>query len=342
MDTILSIFDQTLMITGFVFGMMLAIEYFNVLTSGAWQQRVAGSRLGQYLFAAFLGIVPGCLGAFMVVAMYTHRMVTLGAVVAAMIATSGDEAFVMLAIIPGQTLLLTGILFVIAVISGILVDASSGRLRIPSDLACTGLQLHTRESCRCYPSGEILAQLKACSPFRALLMLVLALFLIAAAAGTIGPAEWGWVRLSIMFVAGLGLFIVITVPDHFLEEHLWNHVAKKHVPRLFLWTFGTLLVVQVLLAYLHLEGLIQDNLWIVLVIASLVGLIPESGPHLVFVMLFAEGSIPFSILLASSIVQDGHGMLPMLAQSRKAFVIIKLLNLAIGLTVGAGFLLLGW
>jgi hypothetical protein len=71
-------------------------------------------------------------------------------------------------------------------------------------------------------------------------------------------------------------------------------------------------------------------------------LIPESGPHLIFVLLFAKGSIPFSILLASSIVQDGHGMLPVLAHSRKAFVIIKLINLAIGLILGAVALLLGW
>ena len=33
--------------------------------------------------------------------MYSHRVLSLGAVVTAMIATSGDEAFVMLAMIPG-------------------------------------------------------------------------------------------------------------------------------------------------------------------------------------------------------------------------------------------------
>ncbi|MCK4348834.1 MAG: hypothetical protein KAW47_09485, partial [Thermoplasmatales archaeon] len=51
----------------------------------------------------------------------------------------------------------------------------------------------------------------------------------------------------------------------------------------------------------------------VLLIASLIAIIPEFGPHLVFVTMFAKGLIPFSVLLASSIVQDGHGMLPLLS-----------------------------
>jgi len=40
-------------------------------------------------------------------------------------------------------------------------------------------------------------------------------------------------------------------------------------------------------------------------LAVFLGIIPESGSHMIFVMLYANGMIPFSILLASSIVQDG-------------------------------------
>ena len=96
------ILKHALMITSFVFAMMLVIEYVNVLSRGSWQQKLTRGRWAQYLLAAFLGATPGCLGAFAVVAMYSHRVLSLGAVVAAMIATSGDEAFVMLAMIPRQ------------------------------------------------------------------------------------------------------------------------------------------------------------------------------------------------------------------------------------------------
>ncbi len=80
----------------------------------------------------------------------------------------------------------------------------------------------------------------------------------------------------------------------------------------------------------------------VLLIAVLVGIIPESGPHMLFVTLFAHGSLPFSILLASSIVQDGHGTLPLLAVSNLAFFWLKTINVTIGLLVGSiGLLIFG-
>ncbi|MEX2115813.1 MAG: putative manganese transporter [Bacteroidota bacterium] len=333
--------NQSLMITGFVFVMMLVIEYVNVLTSGTWQKSLARSRWSQYLLAALLGAMPGCLGAFAVVTMYSHRMVSIGAVVAAMIATSGDESFVMLSLIPREALILTGILFVIGAASGFVTDVITVRYGFFRAHLCEALQVHDQEGCECFPRGNILAQWKTLSLFRTVLTLILALFTISVGTGQIGPADWDWVRISLLSVSGLALFIVGTVPDHFLEEHLWKHVARKHVPRIFLWTFGTLLVMEFVVNGLNLGESIQGNLWAVLGIASLVGLIPESGPHLVFVMLYVKGTIPFGILLASSIVQDGHGMLPLLAHSRRDFFIVKLINLGVGLLLGALFVMFG-
>jgi hypothetical protein len=136
-------------------------------------------------------------------------------------------------------------------------------------------------------------------------------------------------------------FVVTTVPDHFLRDHLWQHVVKNHVPRIFAWTLGALLTISILGKLIDLTLYIQNSSWQIMGIAGLVGIIPESGPHLVFVTLFAHGDIPFSILVASSIVQDGHGMLPLLAESRRDFIRVKAVNLAVGLTVGALMLALG-
>ncbi len=338
----LKVFNEAVMITGFVFVMMLIIEYFNVYTSGAWLQKLKKRQWTQYLVAGILGALPGCLGSYAVVAMYTHRLLTLGAVVAAMIATSGDEAFVMLALIPQQMLLLTVLLFGIGIVAGALTDfLMRKRARIPIG-KYHEFKLHQGDSCQCLPHGHILEQWKKLTPFRTTLTVVLVLFSLAVASGEIGPSEWNWVRVSILVVSGVALFIVATVPDHFLQEHLWQHVALKHAPRIFAWTFGTLLLMHFLLENLHYGNLIQDNIWIVLLLAGIIGLIPESGPHLIFVTLFASGTIPFSILLTSSIVQDGHGMLPVLADSRRAFVVIKGINLLVGLAVGAAGLMLGF
>jgi len=77
------------------------------------------------------------------------------------------------------------------------------------------------------------------------------------------------------------------------------------------------------------------------IIAVLVAVLPESGPHLVFVMMFTQGLIPFSVLLASSIVQDGHGMLPLLSYTVKDSILIKIFNLVYGIIVGLIFYLFG-
>lgn len=76
----------------------------------------------------------------------------------------------------------------------------------------------------------------------------------------------------------------------------------------------------------------------VLVLAVIIGFIPESGPHMIFITLFLSGQIPFSILLANSITQDGHSTLPLLAESKLGFISVKLINGILGLMAGiAGY-----
>jgi hypothetical protein len=95
------------------------------------------------------------------------------------------------------------------------------------------------------------------------------------------------------------------------------------------------------LAFWNLETFIQQNLVWVLVIGAVTGIIPESGPHLLFVMMYAQGLIPFSVLFTTSFVQDGHGMLPLLSYSIRDSVLIKIFNLVFGLAVGGVLYMLG-
>ena len=339
---LVGITKHALLITSFVFIMMLLIEYINVQTHGKWQQSFLQNRFRQYLLGAFLGIIPGCLGAFTVVSLYSHRLMSFGALVATMIATSGDEAYVMFSLFPIKALLLNIVLFIVAILSGYLVDLVYKR----QDVLLSGveheLKLHQPEVCHCLQKNQLLPQLKNINFPRALLIGMMSIFLFGLLSQTIGPKSWNWVKVTLFISSLFALFVVVTVPDHFLEEHLWEHVLKRHLLNIFLWTFGALLVIHFLENYLDLQAWIQSNLFTILLIAVLVGIIPESGPHMVFVTLFASGAIPFSILLASSIVQDGHGTLPLLAVSKKGFVILKVINVLVGLVVGGiGLLLAG-
>jgi hypothetical protein len=128
---------------------------------------------------------------------------------------------------------------------------------------------------------------------------------------------------------------------HYFKDHIWDHIIKRHLSRVFLWTFGALLVLELGMKFIDLKGITSEYTILILILGALIGLVPESGPHLVFVMLFFKGLVPFSVLFTNSVVQDGHGILPMLSYSLRDTALIKIFNLVFGLTIGLILFLAG-
>ena len=364
------------MITAFVMVMMLIIEFFNVKSKGSWSKVLQKSKWSQLLLAALLGITPGCLGTYTIVSLYTHNIVNFGALVTVLIATSGDEAFVMFSMIPDTALKLTAILFVIAIVVGFIVNIfyKGKRLLVPVHFE---FPIHEEEEEKCVTVEErsFYKKFKGMSFQRAILIFGLCLSIVGVIVIGTGhdhsgqfkkgeldlpheiiidgtdshessllinheheneseEGKWNWINITFLIATLCALAIVITSGDHFLDHHLWDHIIKKHFLKIFLWTFGALIFIHFLMDILHLEEWLISNQFIILIAAVLIGLIPESGPHLIFVTMFFEGTIPFSTLLASSIVQDGHGALPLFAESKKSFIYAKLINLIVGFIIG--------
>ena len=96
---------ETLQITILVAVMMILVDLLNVWT----KRRVASffqekTTLRQYVLSSLIGTVPGCIGGFTNVSLYMHGLISFGALAGSMIAVSGDEAFVMLAMFPREAL----------------------------------------------------------------------------------------------------------------------------------------------------------------------------------------------------------------------------------------------
>jgi hypothetical protein len=343
------------MITSLVLVMMLLIEYFNVLTKGKWGNNLYKSRFKQVFISALFGLVPGCIGGFAIVSMFTHNLVNFGALVATMIASSGDEAFVMFSMIPKTAIILNVVIFAIAIIAGLITNLFVKSYTIPFPDK-THMVIHSHEIGHTSPSWKTIREnLTRISFQRAVLILGLLMFLFGIITGQFehggheiehvgehGHSEWGLENFLFVGLTLVALYILLMVDEHFLEEHLWEHIIKKHFLKIFLWTFGALLGIELLMNYMDITPWLQRNQLTILLIAVLVGIIPESGPHLIFVTLFFNNTIPFSILLANSIVQDGHSALPLLAESKKNFFLMKAINLLAGLIVGLLGYFLGW
>ena len=337
-----NLIKQAIMITGFVFVMMLVIEYINVQTKGLWQTHLLGNNWKQYLLAALLGIIPGCLGAFTAVSLFSHRLISFGAIVTAMIATSGDEAFVMLAMFPQKALLLTAVIFGISIIAGYAADRIPYKDKFLSRFSESNFPLHDVTQCKCFQKDKFLSNIIKPSYYRVALAILILSLIIAIATGVLAGKAEIWLKITLLLAILFSLFIVISVPEHFLKEHLWDHIVKIHIPRIFIWTFGTLLAIQILLHYIDIQSWFTDNMMIMLILAIVIGIIPESGPHLIFVTLYAGGMIPFSILLASSISQDGHGSLPLIAESKRGFIAVKSVNMCVAFLVGVAGYIVGF
>jgi len=342
MILIFEILKQSLMISFFVFTMMLILDYFNVLTKGNVNNIIKRRKGQQYLISSFLGSTPGCLGAFLNVSFYVHGLISFGALVGGMIATSGDEAFVMLAMFPKQALLLFVILFILGIVLGWFSDKIVTILKLKTCKECELYKIHSIKECKCFDKQTIIQNYLKLSPTRIFSLVGAIVVLVAVIMGLFGPSSWDWKRITFVILFVISLGIIATVPEHFLREHIWKHIVKKHLLSVFLWSFSAIIVIEIGFKYWNITEFVQGHMEWVGLLAVFLAIIPESGPHMIFVMLYANGMIPFSILLASSIVQDGHGMLPLLSYTIKDSILVKLFNLVFGIIIGLAFYLLGF
>ena len=421
LNTFYIILQQTLIITTLVLGMMMVIEFINVRTGGLWSNKLQSKPWLQILFAIIMGIIPGCLGTYTVVSLYVHRVLNFPALMAALISTTGDEAFFMFSLFPEKALLINLILIVLSIIVAVILQLTMKNKFIGLHKEMS-FPIHENESCSHTHHHEhsVKSNIKNISFVRALLITMSLGVLIMVLSGVIdgshhlnllmggqteesvihslegqqvnettsqrdnkstsqqvdchnhnhsqsqchshshsqipitnsqqltanshnhnhnhshgGEADWIRIILIVLFVTIL--IIVVVAEEHFLEEHLWQHVIKVHLPKIFLWTFGVILCLTIINNFVNIHEIIDSKPFIVLLVAILIGLIPQSGPHLIFLILFANGDLPLGIFLANCIVQDGHGALPLLAESRKAFFVSKGIKVVIAILVGVIF-----
>ena len=385
--------------------MMILLEVLTTLSKGQFRHILQKNKFTQVVFSALLGIMPGCMGAYAVVSLYTHGTVGFGALIAAYIATTGDEAFIMMSMIPKEASLIILFLLFLGILTGSIIVLLT-KNKEPEKINIGHIEIHHEdEKSLNFKPIAIFNQLKNITLHRAIFVFILISVIILLLTGNLGHSHkhisssskpetcghihhendsylninsdtihkhteehehetihaeehhdhsehdtsteehhdhsehaagsiFNWESGTFFIVILIGLIIFIMANDHFLKEHLWGHVIKKHFLKLFLWTFGTLIALYFLTNFLEIENIVKSNLYIVLILALLIGIIPVSGPHIVFISLYASGIIPVGILLANSIVQEGHGALPLIAESRKSFIKAKVLKIIIGLLVG--------
>lgn len=106
----------------FVGAVLLIFGYINYKKNGKLIESIEKSKNIQPIIGALLGLSPGCGGAILVMPLYIKGTVSFGTVIATLIATMGDSAFVIMTTMPFKYIWLSILSFITAILTGYVVD----------------------------------------------------------------------------------------------------------------------------------------------------------------------------------------------------------------------------
>ena len=360
---------EAMQLSCFVLMIMTLMEYVAIKRPAARWQMCAEGRSGwqSVCLGALLGWIPGCVGGFAAVSFYTHGFWRFGAVLAASVTALGDDAFRMWGMMPGLTFEISLALTAAGIGLGLLANRIPA-LRQWKTRSHDHLQTHA-EDCAAHGHHHHHHAHETAAPsqparyryltfgIRLLLLAVLLWYTVGllvdlpcwhavcgaahahAHEGHAHGEGWGeWLFENGLFLLlGLAAIAVLCRADgHFIKEHIWGHVVKEHFLSIFLWTLGTIYVLLCWETFVpagQTDGIwMRPLFWMLLALG--IGWIPYSGPHFLFVKLYAASVVPLSVLLVNAFVQDGHTSLVLLSESRRQFVLLKGIKSLVAILIG--------
>ena len=109
-------------VSGFVGATILLFSLVQYRFDGRLTELLEEHERAQPLVGGLLGLTPGCGGAIIAMPLYVRGTVSFGTVVAALGATAGDSAFIILALAPEAAIYAYGLAFVASVAFGYSID----------------------------------------------------------------------------------------------------------------------------------------------------------------------------------------------------------------------------
>jgi len=283
----------------------------------------------QVPMAALLGMTPGCGGAVVVVAAYSSGNVGFGAVVAALTATMGDAAFLLIATRPDVAVILLPLSLVVGIITGWTVDRFNT------------LEFRADTSAHC----EIAPLIGRTRPQD------IAYLLIGAPGLAVGIAQLAQVNITVIFgipvlwiaMAGTALGLIIWSTSALPAMTNSNDAPLTRMAEetsfISVWVIGAYLTYDyaVDFAGLDLEIWFSSVAPVLPLIAIAIGFVPGCGPQVLVTTLYINGLVPFSALIGNAISNDGDALFPAIALNPKAAMMATAYSAVPAVIVAYGF-----
>lgn len=283
----------------------------------------------QVPLSAMLGATPGCGGAVVVVAAYSSGNVGFGAVVAALTATMGDAAFLLIATRPDVAAVVLPTSLVVGVISGYLVNwFNKIDYRGVASATCELAPYIGRIRPKDYMYIAVVLP--------GLIMGVSQLLQLDLAA-IYGP----WMMVVGLIGTAIGLFVWVTSPVQAMshvDDAPFTRVAEE-TSFISIWVIGAYLAYDYVVVFtgLDLKDLFSSVAPLLPLMGVVIGLIPGCGPQVLVTTLYINGIIPFAALMGNAISNDGDALFPAIALNPKAAVMATVYSTVPAMIMAYGF-----
>ncbi len=285
--------------------------------------------------SAFLGAIPGCGGAIIVVTQYIQGRISFGSLVAVLTATMGDAAFLILAVEPSTGLLIFVLGIIVGSITGYIIDFIHGINFMQTE---TNLKVEFEKVSKTFVSNFNYFWLFLFIPGFVMGILVAFqiefnsaiynsfLLLIASAGAILSIFMWSLNPLSDFQCSTdktRGLLSRVVDTTNFVTT----------------WVISGFLVFEIFMYFTSLDLKMFFDLWLPFVplVAILFGFLPGCGPQVVVATFYLNGYIPLSAELGNAISNDGDALFPAIALAPKAAILATLYSAIPALVVAYGY-----
>ena len=273
--------------------------------------------------ASFLGAIPGCGGAIIVVTQYIQGRISFGALVAVLTATMGDAAFLILAMEPSTGLLIFVLGIFVGTISGYVVDLIHGRSFMMTN---SEIELEFEKLKETFVSKFNIFWLMLFVP--GFIIGILLAFQIDVDNFLNLPSN-----VSIVIMLGSGgaiLSIFMWSLNPLSDFQCSTDKSRGFLSRVIdttnfvsTWVISGFLVFEIFMYFTNIDLKLFFDLWLPFVplIAILFGFLPGCGPQIVVATFYLNGYIPLSAELGNAISNDGDALFPAIALAPKAAIL---------------------
>ena len=340
-----SVSDAYIGVTSFVAGTLLLFFTLEKYLKIDLKNILLNKPKLEVFIGSFLGALPGCGGAIIVLTQYSRGKASFGSVVAALTATMGDAAFLLIAREPATGLLILLIGFFVGYVSGLLVNSIHGKSFMKMN-GCDLIRLNCKPSK--YKSSKTLDLIWLALIIPGMIFGILSAFQIDLDA----YFSNNFIKNPITFFgffAGSLCFIMWIIPIISGFKYSPSGPNEKIIRRTVSDTnFITGWVILAFLAYeltshfggFNLETIFNSYYMLTPLIAILIGFLPGCGPQILVTTLYLNGIIPLSAQIGNAISNDGDALFPAIALHPKAAFIATIYSAFPAIIVSYGYLFL--